>query len=58
MKFIKRTLNKIYSIFVNFIMITKIIILSFCYKNKVYIFGAPIHGNIGDHAIIYAEKNF
>lgn len=35
-----------------------IILKSFIYKEKVYIFGTPIHGNLGDQAIIYAERVF
>lgn len=27
-----------------------------CNEKKVFIFGTPIHGNIGDHAILVAEK--
>lgn len=35
--------------------------IKFCKKHKqkeFYIFNTPLHGNLGDHAIIYAEKEF
>jgi len=40
------------------ITIIKIILKSIFFKNKAYIFCTPIHGNIGDQAIIIAEREF
>lgn len=51
-------IKKIYHKILDMYMILKIIILSILYKEKIYIFGTPIHGNIGDQAIIIAEKQF
>ena len=47
----------------NYILLAKVFLETIINKNKVYIFGAPIHGNLGDHAIlqseiIFFEKNF
>lgn len=40
------------------IFIIKMILESLSLKDKIFIFGVPIHGNIGDQAILYAEKKF
>lgn len=53
-----RVIKRICFMIIDFWMILKIIILSALYKNKMYIFGTPIHGNIGDQAIIIAEREF
>ncbi len=47
----------------NYILLAKVFLETIINKNKVYIFGSPIHGNLGDHAIlqseiIFFEKNF
>lgn len=34
----------------------KIIFQSIIYRKKIYLFCVPYHGNIGDHAIAYAEE--
>lgn len=36
----------------------KIIFKSKKYDKKFFVFGTPIHGNLGDHAIIYAAQKF
>ena len=50
---IKGFLKKIYYLF----SIIKIALKSLIFKKKIYILCTPIHGNIGDQAILYAEKN-
>lgn len=40
------------------IFINKMFLETISVKNKIFIFGVPIHGNIGDQAIIYSEKKF
>lgn len=40
------------------IFIMKIKLQSLSFRKKIYIFGAPEHGNLGDQAIIYAERQF
>lgn len=54
---IRNILHKIKSKIMVMLTILKIIIKSI-YKKRVYIFGIPIHGNLGDHAILEAEKKF
>ncbi len=54
MKLLKKIGNKILKIMI----LIKIIITSLLYKNRLYIIGTPIHGNIGDQAILIAEKRF
>lgn len=39
----------------NYILILMILIRKILYRNFVFIVGTPIHGNIGDQAIIYSE---
>ena len=39
----------------NYILILMILIRKVLYRNFVFIVGTPIHGNIGDQAIIYSE---
>lgn len=34
----------------------KIFFLSFIYKKKIFIVGTPVHGNLGDQALLYAEE--
>lgn len=48
---IKITIGKIY-------LYMKFLFQSLSPNKKIYILGTPIHGNIGDQAIIYAEKEF
>lgn len=62
MKLIKKMIEKIFNC-ITFIIIVfsyrmKILVKSIIFKKKIYLFGAPIHGNIGDQAIIYAEELF
>ncbi len=40
------------------IRLVKIIFKSKKYDKKFFVFGTPIHGNLGDHAIIYAIQKF
>lgn len=49
MKKIKNKIRKIFR-FIDIILKSKF------YKNKMFIFGTPVHGNIGDHAIIYSAQ--
>ena len=51
-------IQKIYKRLIKILMLIKIIILSMICKNKVYIFGTPIHGNLGDQAILLGEEKF
>ena len=53
-----KLIKKIYIKLIKILMLIKIIILSMVYKNKVYIFGTPIHGNLGDQAILLGEIKF
>ena len=40
----------------NYFLILIILLKKILYKKRVYIVGTPIHGNIGDQAIIYSEN--
>ena len=42
----------------NIIMIIKIIISSITHKKNIFILETPVHGNLGDQAIIYAENKY
>ena len=53
-----KIIKKIYKRLIKILMLIKIIILSMVYKNKIYIFGTPIHGNLGDQAILLGEREF
>lgn len=44
--------------FYKILLIIKVIVQSIFYRKKVYLFGTPFYGNIGDHAILLAEKKF
>lgn len=58
MKFIKKVLGKIkFIIYYNYSLL-KIIILSLINKKRIYVMGSPIYGNLGDQAIIIAERYF
>ena len=54
MKIIRKIINKI----IKFLTIIKIIFQSYFYKHKFYLVGTPVHGNIGDQAILIAEEKF
>ena len=43
---------------IKMLSLIKIIIQSLIFKNKIYIFGTPMHGNLGDQAIVLAEEKF
>lgn len=43
---------------VQLIMLLNIFVKSVFYKEKIFIIGTPIHGNLGDQAIIYSEGKF
>ena len=53
-----KLIKKIVSIFYKFLMLIKIILISIFYKNKIYLFGTPVHGNLGDEAILLSEEKF
>lgn len=58
MKFIKKIWKKICYISYCFIATIKIVFASKFSKNKIYLVGIPIHGNLGDQAILLAEEKF
>lgn len=58
MKIIKKVFKRLKSICLKILKIIKVVISSLLYRNKMYLFGAPISGNIGDQAILLGEKNF
>ena len=58
MNFIKKVYRKLCDTTYRITRMIKIILQSFVYKNKVYLFGIPIHGNLGDQAILLAEEKF
>jgi len=58
MKLIKKVILKFKSVILKKISLIIIIIKSLFNKNKIYLFGTPIHGNIGDQAILVAEEEF
>lgn len=58
MKFIKRVFGKIkFLLYYNYSLL-RIIILSLTKKNRIYLMGIPIHGNLGDQAIVISEREF
>ncbi len=57
-KIMIKIINYITSFAISMSLFIKIIIKSFIFKKKIYIFGVPIHGNLGDQAILYAEELF
>lgn len=57
-KVCRKLINALTDVLISFSLFIKIIIKSIIYKNKIYIFGIPIHGNLGDQAILYAEEKF
>ena len=58
MKLIKKIYEKISAKYFKIICFFKIIYLSIFYKNKIYLFNVPFHGNLGDQAILMAEEKF
>ena len=58
MKFTKKIHKKISSVCFKIIAILKIIIFSIIYRNKIYLFGIPMYGNLGDQAILLSEEKF
>lgn len=58
MNAIIKILLKIKSGIIKLMCLIVIFIKSIFSKNKIYLFGTPIHGNIGDQAILIAEKKF
>ncbi len=57
-KLIKRVIRKIIDVFSKFLMVIRIIFCSLFYKNKLFLFGIPTHGNLGDQAILLGEEKF
>ena len=58
MKFIKKVFGKIkFLLYYNYSLL-RIIIVSLTNKNRVYLMGIPIHGNLGDQAIVISEREF
>ena len=58
MKFIKKVLSKIkFLLYYNYSLL-RIVILSLTKKNRIYLMGIPIHGNLGDQAIVISEREF
>lgn len=49
---------KIKNIFLRILMLIRIVGLSIFCKNKIYLFGIPVHGNLGDQAILLGEEKF
>ncbi len=58
MEFINKIYSKFKSVFCRLLMLIKIIILSIFCRNKIYLFGTPVHGNLGDQAILLGEEKF
>lgn len=58
MKFLKKIIRKVYTYIYYMLSLVRIIFESLIYKNRIYLFGIPIHGNLGDQAILYAEEEF
>ena len=57
-KLIKKIIRKIIDLINKFFILFKVIIYNLLYKNKIFLFGVPIHGNLGDQAILYGEEKF
>ncbi len=51
-------INKIQLAFHLFFILVNIVIKSIFKKNKVFLLGVPLHGNLGDQAILIAEEEF
>lgn len=58
MSFLKKICKKIFYVSFEISSIIKIIFQSVFYRNKIYLFGIPVHGNLGDQAILLAEEKF
>lgn len=54
MKVIKKIIKNIY----DYIEITKVFLKCKFFKNKIFLLGVPIHGNLGDQAIAFGEVCF
>ena len=55
---IKKCILKLKSIIFQLFGLIIVLVKSIFNKNKIYLFGTPIHGNIGDQAILIAEEEF
>lgn len=58
MKIIKKIYGKIEFIIYYYTSLIKILILSKTQKNRIFLMGIPVHGNLGDQAIVIAEREF
>ena len=58
MKLIKKIMSKIFYFIMLFFSICRIILYSLIYKKRIYLFGIPVHGNLGDQAILISELKF
>ena len=58
MGIIKKVYRKIREICYSNYLLIKTFILAKISKKRMFLFGTPIHGNLGDQAILYAEKEF
>ncbi len=58
MKIIKKIYGKVEFLLYYYISIFRIIILSKTKKKRIYLMGIPVHGNLGDQAIVIAERKF
>lgn len=58
MDLIKRIYGKVEFLLYYYISLVKIVILSIVKKNRIYLMGIPIHGNLGDQAIVISERKF
>lgn len=58
MKVIKKIMSKIFYFIMLFFSICRIILYSLIYKKRIYLFGIPVHGNLGDQAILISELKF
>lgn len=58
MKIIKKIYGKIEFILYYYTSLIKIWILSKTQKKRMYLMGVPVHGNLGDQAIVISEREF
>lgn len=58
MGIVKKIYRKIREIFYSYFILIKTFVLSKINKKRMFLFGIPVHGNLGDQAILYAEKKF
>ena len=58
MRLIKKIYRKMREFFYSWFILIRTFILSKISRKRMFLIGIPVHGNLGDQAILYAEKIF